>query len=81
MSATQRVLDSSSLKMPDFKGVGFSLRKELNEDGGDYNLNSPTTPDLIIEEDEESDVDNDNNSSASINDDEMTSKQSKPIRP
>ncbi|KAI9264308.1 hypothetical protein BDA99DRAFT_508960 [Phascolomyces articulosus] len=61
--ATQRVLDSSAVKMPDFKGVSSSLRKELNEDVGEYQLHSPTTPDLIIEEDdEESDTDYDNRS-------------------
>ncbi|KAI9497788.1 Rho GTPase activation protein [Zychaea mexicana] len=58
--------------MPDFKGVGSSLRKELNEDGIDYNTNyhTPTTPDLIIEEDEESDLEYEHRASP-----EMTSEQ------
>ncbi|KAI8639558.1 hypothetical protein BD408DRAFT_371421 [Parasitella parasitica] len=55
LSATQRHLDMSGVAMPNFKNVGSSLRRELNEQNGqneddDYMIN---VPDLIIEEEEE----------------------------
>lgn len=59
LRATQKTLDSSGVVMPNFMNVGSSLRRELNEDFDeefDFSRDGPTTPDLIIEEDEDSEA-------------------------
>ncbi|RCI02950.1 hypothetical protein CU098_004255, partial [Rhizopus stolonifer] len=65
LMATQRHLDMSGVPMPNFMNVGYSLNRELNEGGENddykylqlesipFNLK---TPELIIEEEEDSDL-------------------------
>ncbi|KAG0183108.1 hypothetical protein DFQ29_009806 [Apophysomyces sp. BC1021] len=60
LNATQRILDLSGVTMPNFKNVGFSLRKEMYEEFGLDYQRSPTTtflttPELIVEEYEDED--------------------------
>lgn len=84
LSATQRHLDMSGITMPNFMNVGPSLRRELNEEeeGDDVDFDYeqlPTfndlmtrnlhTPDLIIEEESDSEL-----SEASV---ESTEEESK----
>ncbi|CAO3680444.1 unnamed protein product [Rhizopus microsporus] len=68
LSTTQRHLDMAGVPMPNFMNVGHSLRRELNESDEDDDFNQYLqidsrvpfilkTPELIIEEEEESDVD------------------------
>lgn len=72
LMATQRHLDMSGVPMPNFMNVGYSLNRELNEGGENddykylqlesipFNLK---TPELIIEEEEDSDLESSDDTS------------------
>ncbi|KAG1495134.1 hypothetical protein G6F46_001406 [Rhizopus delemar] len=76
LSTTQRHLDMSGVPMPNFMNVGHSLRRELNENNEDEDYRYLQidsipfilkTPELIIEEEEDSDLE----SSTELNEEEV----------
>lgn len=80
LSTTQRHLDMSGVPMPNFMNVGHSLRRELNENNEDEDYRYLQidsipfilkTPELIIEEEEDSDLE----SSTELNEEEGKNKQ------